>query len=784
MVLKRLIQPLPTHNEKVSLYHKDTLTEEEVVKWLLSANDGVFGVEAIRTPYKETHYWVTPNFYKPADGWEPIDDILPQFLDINPKEVTYAQLYLTKPSLFPLSMGIKKAIWNGLKHYCPTDITLFYQFLFQYRQDNWVHRLAEQYDDYLEGVEQPSDNQFIRKFQRILSSKIDEVFKWQYRHEPIDDIETKLKQEGYRFCFRLILVGGVKKRRVRVLQNLINVLNSIAYLNHWGCSEVKLTEDIRQNILLRKFSGLGKQDVLTVSELTPFLMKQLVETENQSIPTSASEPVNKPLELNRNSLLDLLPKGEPLSELDGMDYANKFIRAVKELLSLEEELKLKRIQSGSTLMKLVFDMPKGLKMSQLIRRGVKEDLQVAIGVKSLVIEQGDNVGEVAIFVPLEERRIVLLRDYIDTQAFHVFAKSHTLPFLAGVDTVGEPIFRDVSKAKHILIGGTTGSGKSTFVNQLILTIALFKSPEDVHMFLIDTKQVELTQFRKLPHVQKVITDVNESISLLENLIVEMRARYDILDKAGVKNISIYNDRNPTNKLPYILCVVDEYADLTLDNKEVHKHVQSIAQLARAVGIHLIIATQDPRKEVIPPIIKSNIPSKVGFLCTNENSYLTFLRAKPYFKLLGYGDGVLAFDGQMEDFIRFQSCLIVNEKDSTVLESELIDRIADELNRKYRNVGKSSFIKDNPQPDGVVEDPELRELSDLERLKLTIIEHNETRVGPLRELMRCNMKKLMDLMRELVEEGFLAEPETRQSGYKLIADEAEMERLRRVLAQRK
>ena len=774
---------MPSYNERNTLYVPSEITEDDCIEWLNRARDGIFGIEGIKTPYGENFNLIAPNYFK--SEWEKSDDdILKGYLDIDSKDATYVQFHLKKPSLFPLSMELNRSVWSRLKRVCPEDISFFYQFLVSYRQDNWADRLEEQYDDYMQGVEKPSNNQTVRKFQRKFSAKIDDFFRWEYKHEPIDEIDAKLQQDGYRFNFKMVLIGGIKKRRLRIINQILSILNSVAYLNTWTYTTVSLSTDIVDSLVNRRLNTIGKQEVLCISEVVPFLMHLddvEAELETQQVGRQTNRADQKLLEINRNPLLDLLPRGEGLPELDGKDLALKFVKALKDLVEMEEDMKFKRIQYGATLMKMTFHMPKGLKMSQLIRKGTKEDIQVAMGVRHIQIEQGENIGELAVFIPLEKRRKVLLRDYLETQAYKVFVDSHPLPFLVGVDSIGEPVYRDLNKAKHLLIGGTTGSGKSTFVNQLILTLAMYKSPAEVQFFLIDVKQVELTQFRSFPHVQEVITDVEKGIELLQKLTKEMKRRYTLLEELGVKHISTYNNKTQDEKLPYIVCVIDEYAELTLDEKEVHKLVQSIAQLARAVGIHLIVATQDPRKEVIPPIIKSNMPSKVGFVCSNENSYLTFLRAKPYFKLLGNGDGVLAFDGQAEDFIRFQGCMIVDDKNDEDLESALIEKISAELNKKYRVVPKSELITSNGKR---VIDMPVKEKSDLERLKETIIEHEETRVNALREHMRMNIKKLSDLMKELVEEGFLAEPETRQSGYKLIADEDEIARVRESIDQSK
>ena len=282
--------------------------------------------------------------------------------------------------------------------------------------------------------------------------------------------------------------------------------------------------------------------------------------------------------------------------------------------------------------------------------------------------------------------------------------------------------------------------------------------------MIDVKQVELPVYEGFPHVHPVITEANEAIKVLKQLIEEMNRRYALFKYEGVKNIGLYNKKVPLKKLPYIVCVIDEYAELALRTNEVHDLVQSMSQLARAAGIHLVIATQDPRVEVIPGIIKSNLPGKIGFRCSNANSYMTFLNTKPPFNLLGNGDGTMSFEGQMEEHIRFQGCLIIDDPHDDDLESQLIHRIAKSMDDFH--------VEELPEVE------EVEETSELERLKTLIATTGETRVSQLRELMKININRLNDLMKELVEEGWLSKPESKQSGYQLIATEEELDKHRK------
>lgn len=293
--------------------------------------------------------------------------------------------------------------------------------------------------------------------------------------------------------------------------------------------------------------------------------------------------------------------------------------------------------------------------------------------------------------------------------------------------------------------GTMGSGKSVEINSIILAILLSRRPEDVKFYLVDVKKVEFPIFSRFKHVERVVTDADESISLLKELVNEMNRRYDILKEAEVKNIVQYNNKNSKNKLNYIVLVCDEYAELTMRNEEVHEYVQSLAQLGRASGIIPVIASQFSTVDIIPSKIKNNLATKIVFRLSHSRSYLTVLNTKPPFELLGHGDGVVSLEDSYTEHLRFQGCLITDGD-----ESEVIKSIAESVNNM-----EGEYISH-----GVVEEREL------DKLKRIILENNTCRVNELRGIMKVNINKLNDMMKELVAEEFLLPPESRQSGYKV------------------
>ena len=762
MSIKRFIQPSATINYRDITYSLSSVRDTDVRDIFSRATlDGIMGIEVSKSPVGESVVLFSPPHFK-IDLQKSSRDEVFNLLNEKDDNLTYVKAFTGKPSCFPVEMNPSNNLWNIIRTHCPNHINIMYQILLAFRQDNWRERLIDQYEDYKGGVEQPSDNGFLRSLQRKFNEKVDAVLRWEYQHSAIEEFERKIEEVGFRYNIRFILQGGTKKERHKIVEKIQMDINELAYTNNIVLDKYCNDNDIL-NIKNRRMDNTDKSGVLSLSELLMFAVidsdiKNAKTVEFKSLPKVDVDNI-----YNIYNPMELLPWGEDLGDVDGNLVANRFINAVSEVKNLKgnKKISVRNIQSGATLMKLSFSMPSSVRLSDLNKKSVIDDIQNHMGIKNLQIRQGEEQGEVDILLPLEKRQKVFLRNYIDNELFYEFSKNNQLPFLVGVDEIGNPIYQCLNKARHILVAGTTGSGKSVWLNQLILTLLLTKSPSEMQMYMIDVKQVELPIYKKFPHVQSVITDADESIKLLDKLVAEMNRRYELFKDAGVKNIGLYNKKT-NERIPYIVCVIDEYAELALRNPDVHMSIQTITQLSRASGIHLVMATQDPRKEVIPQIIKSNLPSKIGLRCGIKSNYMTFLNSHPP-NLLGNGDGVMCFEGQLEEHVRFQGCLIVEDEKDEGLESELIEKIADMM------TGERAYVHLPDVEDDSKEDKELLEL------KRTIANTKETRVSKLRDIMKININKLNDLMRQLVDEGWLEAPKSRQSGYVLLLDDEELEK---------
>ena len=250
-----------------------------------------------------------------------------------------------------------------------------------------------------------------------------------------------------------------------------------------------------------------------------------------------------------------------------------------------------------------------------------------------------------------------------------------LMFALGKDLLGQAVFCEINKMPHLLIGGQTGSGKSVCINTIICSILMRARPDEVKLILIDPKRVEFTPYKDVPHLLwPVITDAKMASNLLVKLVTIMKDRFDLFSEVGVRDISTYNQKvienNKTNedkmeKLPYIVTIIDELADLMLiAGKEVEGSIQRLTQLARASGIHLIVATQRPSADVITGLIKSNIPSRIAFQVQSAVNSRIILDQSGAERLLGKGDG-LYFPQSESSPVRIQGCMLSDKEIQTL-----------------------------------------------------------------------------------------------------------------------
>lgn len=352
---------------------------------------------------------------------------------------------------------------------------------------------------------------------------------------------------------------------------------------------------------------------------------------------------------------------------------------------------------GPTVTQFQVHLALGVKVNKITN--LTDDLKLALAAKDIRIEAPiPGKTTVGIEIPNPKTRPVMLSEVLESQAFQ---NSHSpLTVALGVDLFGQPKVTDLRKMPHGLIAGATGSGKSVFINSLLISLLYKATPAELRLLLIDPKAVELAPYDGLPHLlSPVISDPKAAAAALKWAVNEMDDRYERLAAAGVRNIEQYNERAELTedyglKLPYIVIVIDELADLMMmASSEVQDYIVRITQKARAAGIHLLIATQRPSVDIVTGVIKNNIPTRIAFMVSSQVDSRTILDTSGAERLLGKGDMLFLGNGASQP-LRLQGTFVDDE----------VDRITDFV----RTQGKPHFAFD---PDGLLEKQQVQDNQD-------------------------------------------------------------------------
>ena len=333
----------------------------------------------------------------------------------------------------------------------------------------------------------------------------------------------------------------------------------------------------------------------------------------------------------------------------------------KTFASFGFNVKVVEIETGPVIAQFEVELEAGLRLSKIT--GLADDLAIALRVPSVrIVAPIPGKNTVGIEVPNTLRQLVRLREVMEED----MAKTRKMkvPIFLGKDVAGNPLTVDLASLPHLLIAGRTGTGKSVCLNSIIVSMIMTRRPDEVRMLMIDPKMVELSPYKSLPHLMHpVVTDMKKAEAILGWTVEKMEERYALLARAGVRHISVYNQLGekelmerikPESEeerqsiplhLPYIICIADEIADLMMTApKEVESHIIRLAQKSRAVGIHLVLATQKPTVDVITGLIKSNLPARIAFQVASRVDSRVVLDEMGADKLLGNGDMLFLWPG--------------------------------------------------------------------------------------------------------------------------------------------
>lgn len=335
--------------------------------------------------------------------------------------------------------------------------------------------------------------------------------------------------------------------------------------------------------------------------------------------------------------LDLLKFYNPKNNFTNREY----VQAMgEELSSVLESFKVKcRITDiRMTPFAVLFDVMPDPGVSVKTFRNLRVDLEVHMASPVEIVSIGDKKYTIGLAIKNWVRPTIGLRDILESEDFR--KNECILPIAAGMDVLGKPFIFDLAATPHLLVAGTTGSGKSTFLNDIVMSIVYTKAPEDVRFLMIDPKGVELTAYNNIPYMlMPVITESGKALAAMKWVDEEMRRRYNTFSGYGVKTIEAYNAAVPADsRLPRIVVIVDEYMEMMFHApKDLEMYIASLSRLARASGIHLVLATQRPSSDVITSDIKANIPCRASFTVVDWRESKTILDRTGAERLLGNGD---------------------------------------------------------------------------------------------------------------------------------------------------
>ncbi|GAB6167155.1 hypothetical protein JCM19992_31550 [Thermostilla marina] len=383
--------------------------------------------------------------------------------------------------------------------------------------------------------------------------------------------------------------------------------------------------------------------------------------------------------------LELLSPPEPFRfEEHERDVRRKAKILEKTFADFGFNVRVVEIQTGPVIAQFEVALEAGLRLSKIT--GLADDLAIALRVPSVrIVAPIPGKNTVGIEVPNGERQIVRLREVMEESSGR--HQNMRIPIFLGKDVAGNPLVVDLSTMPHLLIAGRTGTGKSVCLNSIIVSILMTRQPDDVRFLLIDPKMVELSPYKRIPHLMHpVVTDMRKAEALLAWAVEKMEERYALLARAGVRHLSSYNQlgeeelrarMRPESEaewetipkhMPYIVIVADEMADLMMTAaKEVETHIIRLAQKSRAVGIHLVLATQKPTVDVITGLIKSNLPARICFEVSSRTDSRVVLDEMGAEKLLGSGDMLFLRPGT-STLVRGQGTYVSDEEINRVIDA--------------------------------------------------------------------------------------------------------------------
>ena len=439
--------------------------------------------------------------------------------------------------------------------------------------------------------------------------------------------------------------------------------------------------------------------------------------------------------------LDILAKGKG-SQSNGEEVAQNAMMLENVLSNFGITAKVVNATQGPTVTRYEIEPAPGVKVSRIVN--LTDDIALNLAAQHIRMEAPiPGKSAIGIEVPNKTTEAVHLRDVLDCSDFKDARGG--IPVGLGKDIAGKPVITDLAKMPHLLVAGTTGSGKSVCVNTLISSILFSRKPEEVKLLLIDPKMVELSIYNGIPHLMApVVTDMKKAAAVLRWAVREMEARYKAFAASGKRDIKSYNEAHPKAAMPLIVLIIDELADLMMTAPDdIEESISRLAQMARAAGIHMVLATQRPSVNVITGSIKANVPSRISFAVGSQIDSRTILDMAGAEKLLGKGDMLFAPIGANKP-IRVQGAFISDDE-----VEKLVEFVKAQREPEYDNTVTQEAEKEAEKESSDDNDVYRDEL--LERAVNLVMESGQASVSMLQRRFRIGYTRaarLVDTMEDL------------------------------------
>ena len=582
-------------------------------------------------------------------------------------------------------------------------------------------------------IEKPKEvEKEIKNVDEYIKEKLNETHKIEDENENLE--EPNIKQESEQDIKPTNEVA-INEKNIKNEESIEEDENENKEIEE---KKVEETETIKEEILHKNIEPNKKEHNKST------LVKELDENKKLLNQLELTNKENKPKDFELPSLDFLATPPKIETKINEEEIDKKVALLLNKLRNFKVEGDVVRTYTGPVVTTFEFKPLPHIKVSKILN--LADDLAMALKAETIRIQApipGKDV--VGIEIPNNEFQTIYLREILEDEIFKK-AKS-PLAIALGKDIVGRPFVTDLAKLPHLLIAGTTGSGKSVGINAMILSLLYRNSPDDLKLMMIDPKQLEFSIYDDIPHLlTPVITDPKKAMVGLNNVVKEMERRYTLMKQAKVKNIENYNNKFPEEKLPYIVVVIDELADLMMTGgKDVEYSIARLAQMARASGIHLIVATQRPSVDVVTGNIKANLPSRISYKVGQKIDSKVILDVLGAESLLGKGDMLFKTGSNL---IRLHAPFTTEEE---------IEMIVEFLKAQREVEYNEEFLSESISSDDI----EIENKDELfDEAKEIMLREGKTSISYIQRRLQIGYNRAANIVEQLEASGFLSTPNSK------------------------